>query len=392
VIAARNSALRFGSLAVVCGLLAGCGLFGDEKEVDVDAPMELAEFTASLPVSEVWDLDAGDGLSSSAPNLKPFFIDGELWVADYEGDVRVVNAESGRVERSFSLEMDLSSGPAVFGDSVLFGTLDGQAVRVDRTTGTVLWRTQLSSEILSTPILRDGIVVARCIDGRIFGLDEETGRRAWIYDRSVPLLTVRGNSDLLVRGGQVFIGYDDGTVTALRVADGERLWEQRVSIPEGRSELERLSDIDGPLAIVGGDLYAVTRHGRMASLALDSGRIQWVKDIASDSGVSIARTRLAATDIDDTVWMVDRLSGATVWQNETLQRRDLTRPVFQGRFVVVADREGYLHWLDAETGELAARERFGKNAPASAPLVIGNVVYQLDREGRLSAWRAGAQR
>lgn len=385
-------AFRYASILAIAGLLAGCGLFGDEKEGDAEAPMELVEFTASLPVSSLWDVDAGDGLSSSAPNLKPFYIDGELWVADHRGELRVIDAESGRVLRSFSLDMELASGPSVAGNSVLVGTIDGQAVHIDRETGAVRWRTQLSSELLAMPILRDGIVIARCIDGRIFGIEEASGRRAWIYDRSVPLLTVRGNSDPLVRGGQVFIGYDDGTVTALRISDGERLWEQRVSIPEGRSELERLSDIDGPMAIVGGDLYAVTRHGRMASLALDTGRIQWVKEIASDSGVSIARTQLASTDIEDTVWLVDRLSGATVWQNESLQRRDLTRPVFQGRFVVVADGEGYLHWLDAETGELAARERFGKKAPASAPLVIGNTVYQLDRDGRLSAWRAGAQR
>lgn len=388
MIPARRSLL----VLLCCAALVGCGVFGDDKEDDAEAPMELVEFTASLPVSSLWDVDAGAGLSASAPNLKPFYIDGELWVADHHGEIRVIDAEGGRVLRSFSLDMELASGPSVFGTSVLVGTLDGQAVRIDRASGSVVWRTQLSSELLALPILRDGIVIARCIDGRIFGIEEASGRRVWIYDRSVPLLTVRGNSDPLVRGGQVFIGYDDGTVTALRIADGERLWEQRVSIPEGRSELERLSDIDGPMAIVGGDLYAVTRHGRMASLALDTGRIQWVKDIASDSGVSISRTQMAATDIDDTVWLVDRLSGATVWQNESLQRRDLTRPVFQGRFVVVADGEGYLHWLDAETGEMAARERFGKKAPAGAPLVIGNTLYILDRDGRLSAWRAGAQR
>ncbi len=384
--------LRTGVWAAAAAiLLSGCGLF-DQKDDEAEAPMELVEFSASLPVEAVWDTRAGDGLDRSAPNLKPFFIDGEVWVADHEGSVHVIDAESGRTLRQFDLDLELASGPAVYGESVLFGTIDGQAVHVDRASGDILWRTQLSSEILALPVLRDGLVVARCIDGRVFGLDAETGLREWIFDRSVPLLTLRGNSDPLVRGGQVFIGYDDGSVVALRIADGQRLWEQRVSIPEGRSELERLSDIDGPLAIVGGDLYAVTRHGRMASLALESGRIQWVKDIASDSGVSISRTRLATTDVDDVVWMVDRLSGATVWQNETLKRRHLTRPVFQGGFVVVADREGYLHWLDADSGELAARERFGKDAPAAPPLVIGNTLYVLDRDGRLSAWRAGAQR
>lgn len=384
-------ASRFLVLLAAAITLAGCGVF-KSKEEKAAAPAELVEFTATLPVERLWSVDAGDGLDRSAPNLKPFHIDGELWVADHKGRISVIDASSGDVRRRFDLDLDLASGPAVFGQRVLVGTIDGQVAMVDRESGAILWRAQLSSEVLAMPVLRDDTVVARCIDGRVFGLNAETGMRSWIYDRSVPLLTLRGNSDPLVRGGQVFVGQDDGAVAALRISDGGLLWEQRVSVPEGRSELERLSDIDGPMAIVGGDLYAVTRHGRMASLALESGRIQWVKDVAADSGLSVSRTRLAATDVDDAVWMVDRLSGATVWQKDGFDRRGLTRPVFQGGFVVVADREGYLHWLEAETGDLAARERFGKEPPAAAPLVIGDTLYLLDREGRLSAWRAGARR
>src|SRR5699024_955031 len=154
----------------------------------------------------------------------------------------------------------------------------------------------LSSEILALPVLHDGIVVARAIDGRVFGLDRSDGARLWIYDRSVPLLSLRGNSDPFARAGQVFIGFDDGLVAALRVSDGSVLWEQRVSSPEGRTELDRLADIDGPMIVVGTELYVVTYHGRLAGLALESGRTLWVKDISSASGLSLRRTQLAVTD------------------------------------------------------------------------------------------------
>lgn len=381
--------LRIAGLVWIALLAAGCSGFG--KKDEARDPMELVEFEQRLAVERIWETDTGAGLDRSAPNLKPYFIDGELWVADHEGRISVLDAERGDVLRSFDTDLDIASGPSVFGQRVLVGTVGGQVAMLDRATGAIQWRAQLSSEVLAMPVLRDETVVARCIDGRVFGLDVETGRRDWIYDRSVPLLTLRGNSDPLLRAGQVFVGYDDGTVAALRIGDGALLWEQRVSIPEGRSELERLSDIDGPMAVVGGDLYAVTQHGRMASLALESGRIQWVKDIASHSGLAVSRTRLATTASDDVVWMVDRLSGATVWQNEQLLRRHVTRPTFQGGFVVVADRAGYLHWIDAETGEFAARVRATKDRPASAPLVVGNTLYLLDRDGRLSAWRAGGQ-
>lgn len=381
-------ALVLGGAALLVLMLTGCGMFGS-KEVERE-PLELVEFSPTLDVERVWQVSVGKGLSRSAQSLKPHFSNGRVWVADYRGQITAVNAETGARERSFETELDISAGPGVYGERLLVGTLSGQVAVLDADSGDIQWRAQLSSEILSTPILQDGIVVARCIDGRIFGLDARTGERQWIYDRSVPLLTLRGNSDPLSRGGQLFIGYDDGAVSAVRVSDGVRLWEQRVSVPEGRTELDRLADIDGPMAIVGADLYAVTQHGRMASLALDTGRIQWVGDIASHSGLSVSRTRLASTSVDDVVWMVDRQNGATTWQNEQMLRRGLTRPVFYGNYLVTVDRDGYMHWMDADTGAFVARERASKDRPASAPLVIGTTLYFLDADGTLSAWRAGA--
>jgi small GTP-binding protein len=228
----------------------------------------------------------------------------------------------------------------------------------------------------------------RCIDGRVFGLNAEDGRRLWIHDRSVPLLTLRGTSDPLVRAGQVFIGYDDGMVSGLRVADGSVLWEQRVSEPEGRTELERMADIDGPMAIVGTELYVVTYRGRMAGMALESGRLLWVKDLSSHSGLSLRRTQLAASDREDAVWLVDRRNGATLWRDEQLKRRQLTRPVFYGNQLVVVDQEGYMHFYDVDSGEFSARTRASRNPPSDAPLVVGNTMYLLDSDGTLTAWRA----
>ena len=379
---------RFVSLLLALLLVSGCGVFG--KKGAETKPMELEAIASSLKVDRIWSRSVGSGPGSSGSGLKPVFVDGSIWVADHKGRIEALNPGSGQREQLIDLDLELSAGPAVFDRQLAVGTINGQAVMLDRASGDVLWRAQLSSEILASPRLRDGILIVRCIDGRIFGLDADDGRRVWVADRSVPLLTLRGNSTPLLRGGQVFIGHDDGAVTALDVTTGERLWEQRISTPEGRSDLDRLADIDGPMAIVGLDLYAVTRHGRLASIALDSGRLLWVKDLASHSGVSVSRTRLASADTRDRVWMLDRRSGSSLWTNEKMLRRHLTRPVFQGSFVVVADREGYLHWLSAETGEFVARERASRNPPAAAPLVVDNTVFVIDQDGKMSAWRVGA--
>lgn len=365
-----------------CQTMGGWFSGGDEPE-----PAELTEIRQSVPVERVWSTDTGDGTNRSHPRIRPV-ADGDLiWVADHEGLITAVDADSGRVVREIDIELPISAGPSVTPDTIMVGTFDGELVVIDRDSGRIEWRAQLSSEILSQPVLHDGIVVARCIDGRVFGLDRSDGARIWIHDRSVPLLTLRGNGDPLTRAGQAYIGYDDGQVTALRVSDGSVLWEQRVSQPEGRTELDRLADIDGPMLVVGTELYVVTYHGRLAGLALESGRILWVKDVASASGLSLRRTQLAVTDKDDNVWMLDRRNGATLWRDNQLLRRQLTRPAFLGGLVAVADFEGYIHFFDADNGQIVARVEAGGSAPAAAPLVVGNTLYLFDEDGRLSAWR-----
>lgn len=380
---------QFVLAAVVTTVLSGCQTVGGwfNRGDSEDGPAALVDFSPSIQTERVWSANVGRGLGRSQPSLRPVYDRQEIWVADYRGRVTVVSAETGRQLQRFDLDMPLSAGPALDGERAYFGTFSGQLVVVDRSSGDVLWRAQLSSEVLANPVVQDGVVVVRCIDGRVFGLDRQTGARIWVYDRSVPLLTLRGTSDPLGRAGQIFIGYDDGMVTALRAADGSVIWEQRVSVPEGRTELDRLADIDGPMAIVGAELYVVTYRGQMASLSLDAGRILWVKDVASHQGLSLQRTQLAAADREDAVWVVDRRNGVTIWRDDRLARREITRPVFIGQHLVTVDQSGFMHWFDLDSGEFAARTRIGRNAPAGAPLVVGNTLYVLDVDGGLTAWR-----
>lgn len=379
-------------LALILGLaamLSGCQTVGGwfNRGEPEEGPAPLVDFTPSIQTERVWSANAGRGLGRSQPSLRPVYDRQEIWVADHRGRVTVLDADSGRQLQRLDLGLDLSAGPTLDGDRAYFGTFSGQLVVLDRNSGEVLWRAQLSSEVLAQPVIQDGVVVVRCVDGRVFGLDRQTGARIWVYDRSVPLLTLRGTSDPLGRAGQIFVGYDDGMVTALRAADGSVIWEQRVSVPEGRTELDRLADIDGPMAIVGAELYVVTYRGQMASMTLDAGRILWAKEVSSHQGVSLQRTQLAAADRDDAVWLIDRRNGSTLWRDDRLARREITRPVFIGQHLVTVDQAGFMHWFDVDSGEFAARSRIGRNAPAGAPLVVGNMLYVLDVDGGLTAWR-----
>jgi outer membrane protein assembly factor BamB len=212
----------------------------------------------------------------------------------------------------------------------------------------------------------------------------------WIYDHNVPLLTLRGNSEPLVRAGVIFVGYDGGQVVALKMEDGSLMWEQTMVTTEGRTELERLSDIDGQLVFIASDLLVSSYKNRLASLAADSGRLLWFKDISSATGVVVNRTNLAISDKEGNVWLLDRRNGAESWKINQLRNRGLTRPVFYGSFIVVGDQKGYLHWIKISDGQFAAREKIGGKGFSGPPLVVGNTLYVMTNKGELSAFRAGA--
>jgi len=372
-------------------LLNGCSWiksWGDDD--DADAPAKLVEFEPTLKVGKVWSTGVGKGLDKAGRQLRPAYLSGSLYAADYKGLLVAINADSGSKQWEIKTKLPFTGGPGVSDKLLLMGTQDGEVFAFDASTGTQLWSATVTSEVLAAPAEADGIVVVRCIDGRVFGLDADTGQRLWIYDHSVPLLTLRGNAPLLLRAGVVFIGYDGGQVVALTLDKGTLMWEQTLVTTEGRTELERLSDIDGQLVFIASDLIVSSYKNRLASLAADSGRLLWFKDISSASGVTVDRINLTLSDKDGNVWLLDRRNGAESWKHNQLLRRGLTRPVIYGSFVVVGDMDGYLHWINISDGQFAAREKVGGKGFSGPPLVVGNTLYVMTKKGELTAFRAGS--
>ncbi len=381
--------MKYLGSALLLIALSGCSWFGD-KEIDLNAPAELVVFNQTLRVKKSWQVNIGAGNSNQGINLVPAIYGEQIYASDYKGRILAVDTATGRTRWRIDTELNVSSGPTVKEDILLIGTLDGSVHAYAVGDGSALWQATVSSEVLAVPVLEDGVVVVRCLDGRVFGLDSDNGNRLWVYDRSVPLLSLRGNGTPLGRAGIIYVGYDGGHVVALRAADGRVVWEQPVVAAEGRTELERLVDIDGRMAIVATDLYVSSYKGRVASLAVESGRLLWFKDIGSATGVVVNRTRLALSDRDGNLWLLDRRNGSTLWKQDMLLRRGLTTPAIYDRYAVVGDFEGYLHWFDVEDGTLVARTKVNKKGFASAPFAVGTTLYVLTNNGDLTAYRAGA--
>ena len=381
----RVFALALAALLASTGCTTIKGWFVDD---DPEAPAELVDFEPAIDVRRNWKTSVGSGVDRAGRQLKPVYATGTVFGADYKGRLAAIASETGDVRWQVKTDLSFSGGPAVDGDLLVIGTMDGEVLAFDAGSGAERWRSRVSSEVLARPAIADGQVFVRSIDGRVFAFDAGDGERNWVYDHEVPLLTLRGNADPIARGGALFVGYDGGQVVALRQTDGGVLWEQTVVSPEGRTELERLADVDGQMVLVASDLIVPTYKSRLASLAASSGQLLWFEDIASATGVSVDRTNLAISDTDGTLWLLDRRNGSTLWQHDQLARRGLTRPTFYRDLIVVGDREGYLHWYRVDDGRLVARTDLGGGGFAAAPVTIGNTLLALTRDGDLFALSA----
>jgi outer membrane protein assembly factor BamB len=243
--------------------------------------------------------------------------------------------------------------------------------------------------VLATPLVTGDRVVVRTVDGRLRSLDAATGKEQWSADEPVPRLSLRGNAAPVLAGESVISGFDSGKVVAYALATGDVVWQAQVSTPRGRSELERLADVDGAVRVDEGDGYAVGYQGRVVMFALDSGQIWWGRDLSSYRGLALDADQLYVSAADGSVVALRRRDGTVNWQQDGLKRRGLGAPAVAGDAVVVGDFEGYLHWLDRATGRFVAREHPGGARIAAAPLVSGDRVFVIDEDGKLVAYRSG---
>jgi outer membrane protein assembly factor BamB len=148
-------------------------------------------------------------------------------------------------------------------------------------------------------------------------------------------------------------------------------------------------DVDGELASDGQELFAVSYRGQVGALAADTGRTLWSREMSAYGGVAMSGDRLYVTDAASTVWSLDARSGTALWKNEALAFRWLSSPAVVGDYVAVADFEGYVHLINSDNGQFAARTRVGSDPVRAAPLVVGSTLYVAGSDGDLAAFRVG---
>jgi outer membrane protein assembly factor BamB len=368
----------------LCSVIAGCGIFGDKD--DELPPLDLTKFDETLDVRKLWSTKVGKGSELLRINLMPAGDGKRIYAASHDGKVSAYDPETGKLSWRNELEIRLSAGPGVGEGLVIVAGTDGDVVALKSDDGSIAWQRNVAGEMLSVPQVRNGVVVIYTIDGRLMGLSALTGKESWMVEQDLPALTLRGAATPQIAGNLVVAGFDNGRLVATTLANGETEWEAMLSPPTGRSDLERLSDVDGTIAVVGQDVYAAGFQGRIASLAAESGQVMWAREISTYTGIGADWNNVYLVSEEGEVIALTRRSGSDAWRQLQLLRRTPTTPVPFNATGVVGDFEGYVHFLSNTDGTFVARERVGKSMISGAPVTIGSTLYVQSEDGTLTAF------
>jgi len=382
-------------LVFACLGLSACGGVVDSlsrivaRETDNSIPpAELLEFDSTVSVEEVWSGRYGKGVGNLFIQLIPAAYENSVFTADRDGRMLAMSAENGdEIWTERNKAWRISGGPGV-GDGLVFtGTSDAEVIARDAETGEEKWVALVSSEVLAAPVSSGGTVVVRTGDGKLFGLDAETGNRKWVYDRTIPVLTLRGTSAPVIHGSVVIAGFDNGRLVALDLITGKQQWETRLGVPSGRSDLERMVDIDAEPTILGDTAYVASFQASVAAISAITGQLEWTREISSHSNLAADDERVYVTDETSFVWALARDTGASIWKQEGLKARAVSGPTVFGDYVIVGDFEGYLHWLNRETGEFVHRNRLDKSRILVPCRTVGDVLLAFSTSGVLAAYK-----
>jgi outer membrane protein assembly factor BamB len=367
-------------------VMAGCS-----KDKDVEPPAKLVNFPAKLPVKELWGDKVGGGKKQVKLRLGlgPAYDDGLVFAASDKGELAAVNLETGhQVWVKKFKKMQLSAGPGAGLGMVIVGSTKGWVIALEAASGKERWRVRINSELLSAPAISDKVVVMRSVDGRLHGFDAGSGKELWSVEQQVPRLSLRGTAIPVIAKEIAVSGFDNGKVMAVSLTTGDTVWDTALATPHGRTELDRLVDVDSAVSIIGDNVFATGFQGRTAMIALDSGQIWWAHDMSSYRGLAADGENLYVTESDGSVVALRQRDGSEVWRNDKLKRRGLSTPAVTDTAIAVADYQGYLHWLDKQTGELVAREHIAKFRVSNPPIAIKDTVVVLTDSGKLAAYRA----
>lgn len=364
-------------------LLAGCA--GNKVEPQYP-PKDLSRFEERVSLSSAWSQRVGRGLSRANYPIAPARDGDTVFAADERGRLMALDAGSGSRRWQVDLDVAVSSGLTAVAGDVYLGTRNGEVLAVSQSDGRVRWRARVPSEVLAAPQPSQQLLVVQSVDGSVTALDRSNGTERWVHSSTRPSLTLRGTGTPTVIDPVTFAGFANGRLAALDNRNGYPLWERRIAIPQGRSDIDRLVDLAGqPVLTPDGRLFVTSFNGRLAALDALRGEPLWARDHSSYLTPVLVGDYLFTVNEAGHVFALDASNGNEVWRNTSLEGRAITAPAFANGYLVFGDFEGYLHLIDVRDGELAGRRRVDRSGISVRPITEGSRIHVLANDGSLEA-------
>ncbi len=343
---------------------------------------------AKIKASTAWQVKTGSAMGEN--QIHPYIDKEAVFVAGANA-ASAWNKKTGKLLWKVNIGESISAG--VNGNNnhsgktkqIFIGTSNGNAISLDSTTGKIQWIEHLSSEILSVSPSEKGRVVFRTIDGKLHGLSSTTGELIWQRTQKTPALTLKGASVPVIVGSVVISGFDNGKVAAYQLQTGQPFWEVTLALPRGRTELERIIDVDGKINPIGNALFATSMHGNINGINMEKGEAAWSKRFSSSTGVTADLQGLYSSDNKGNIWKLNPQTGDPMWKMDDLERYEPTLPILvNSGLLIVADKKGNLHWINSTTGKFVARIKGDPAGYSVEPEVDGKAVFSIGKSGILS--------
>lgn len=371
-------------------LLGGCS-----SGEDVVQMADLPEIKTTYQPEIAWKVTVGDGVEGYYSQLQPAIDDKAVYVAAREGDVSAFSINKGKKVWSIDLSKHetnqlnhsarLSGGVSLGDDSVFIGTENAQVFALDKTNGDIKWVSSISGEIIAQPVYDNNLVVVHTSRGDLIALNSKDGEVVWSLSSTQPKLTLRGSATPSISQGGVVFGRSDGYIAAVLLDNGQPLWQLPIARAYGATELERLVDADMKPIIINNIIYALAYNGNLVAIDLLKGQELWAKKYSGYSNISVSGQDIFLTDYRGYIFAVDRNDGQQRWVNKALAYRNVTGVTVANEYLVVGDGEGYLHWLDRESGQFVAQQKLDSDGLYKEPVASATHLYLQTRSGKLIA-------
>jgi outer membrane protein assembly factor BamB len=359
----------------VAALVAACASSGPK-------PAKLVDFKPRAAAKVAWRASVGE---AGHHLFRAAVLDGAVYAAGSDGVLARFDTRSGRRTWKVDSGAKLSGGVGLGAGQILVGSAKGVVLAYDP-GGKPLWRSTVSSEVLSAPVGNESTVIVRSGDSKVFGLNAVDGSRTWEYQAAAPPLTLRAAPEMVLVGDKAVVaGFPGGKLMVLDTRTGSPMWEASVATPRGDNELERIADVAGLPLVQSDRVCAVTFQGRIGCYETDRGTQVWVRPASSAGSLSASGSMLFYTEDNGSVVALDRASGASVWKQDKLFARRVSAPLAFGDYVVVGDFEGYVHVLSRDDGAFVARVRTDGEPIRVQPVALDDKVLVQTGGGGLYA-------